>query len=138
MARPLQKINNLNNTKELWKVAVQVYHKWLVLTNNKEHIEMIFVDKYGDDIHVIVYAVYMDTFKDKLNVDHTYTVSNFNVQSNDLVFKPSRYKYMFRFTEGTSINDADKHVILAKELNFTNFVDIMTERFQKDVLIGCH
>ncbi|KAI5414751.1 hypothetical protein KIW84_040278 [Lathyrus oleraceus] len=88
------------------------------------------------NIHVVVPATYMATFKDKLIVDHTYIVSNFNVQENDLVFKPSSHKYMVKFTRGTYVNDVNKHVIPPKTLNFNSFADIMTDRLQKDVLIG--
>ncbi|CAL5199443.1 unnamed protein product [Lathyrus oleraceus] len=136
MARQIEKICDLNDIKEPWKVAVRVDHKWLVLSNNKEHFEMIFIDKDRANIHVVVPATYMATFKDKLIVDHTYIVSNFNVQENDLVFKPSSHKYMVKFTRGTYVNDVNKHVIPPKTLNFNSFADIMTDRLQKDVLIG--
>lgn len=44
MARPFEKIDDINQMKELWKVAIKVHHKWIVISNNKEHIELIFVD----------------------------------------------------------------------------------------------
>ncbi|KAI5447460.1 hypothetical protein KIW84_015062 [Lathyrus oleraceus] len=31
--------------KELWKVDVKVHHKWSVVSKNKEHFEMIVIDK---------------------------------------------------------------------------------------------
>ncbi|KAI5405218.1 hypothetical protein KIW84_052118 [Lathyrus oleraceus] len=91
MVKPLEKICDLNDTKDLWKVTLRVHHKWLVLSNNKEHFEMIFIDKDGADTHVVVPAAYMAAFSDKFTVDHTYTVSNLNVQTNELVFKPSTH-----------------------------------------------
>ncbi|KAI5405219.1 hypothetical protein KIW84_052118 [Lathyrus oleraceus] len=127
MVKPLEKICDLNDTKDLWKVTLRVHHKWLVLSNNKEHFEMIFIDKDGADTHVVVPAAYMAAFSDKFTVDHTYTVSNLNVQTNELVFKPSTHKYMVKFTGGTSFNDVNKHVIPPKPHKLTSFVDIMTD-----------
>lgn len=45
MARPFKKINDINDMKELWKVVVSVHHKRSVVSNNKDHFEMIVVDK---------------------------------------------------------------------------------------------
>lgn len=44
MEMPFEKIIDINETKELWKVAVKVHHKWTIISNKKEHIELIFVD----------------------------------------------------------------------------------------------
>ncbi|KAI5442808.1 hypothetical protein KIW84_011726 [Lathyrus oleraceus] len=136
MARPFEKIIDINDLKEPWKVSVCVHHKWSMVTNNKEHLEMIVVDKDGTDVHVIVPTTYLSAFNTMLNVDHTYTISNFKVAANDLVFKPSCHQYMVKFTGGTSVSDVDKHVIPPKITHFTSFDNIMTGRFKKDVLIA--
>lgn len=44
MTRLFEKISDTCDQKELWKVTVKVHHKWTVITNNKEHLELIFVD----------------------------------------------------------------------------------------------
>src|SRR3954465_10537887 len=44
MARPLEKISDVNDEKELWKIAVKIHHKWSVISNNKEHFEMVVYD----------------------------------------------------------------------------------------------
>lgn len=44
MARPCEKVCDINETKDLWKVVVRVHHKWSVLSNDKEHFEMIVFD----------------------------------------------------------------------------------------------
>ncbi|XP_058778020.1 uncharacterized protein LOC131652229 isoform X2 [Vicia villosa] len=127
---------DINDTKELWKVAVRVAHKWNVVSNNKEHFEMIFFDKEGCDIHVVIPTTYMAAYHEKFEGDQTYTVSNFAVQPNNLVFKPNTHKFLVKFTGGTSMNDVNKHDIPLKQRTFTSFPDIMTDNFQKDVLIG--
>jgi hypothetical protein len=46
MARPFQKIKNLNDSKSLWKIAVRVVDMWTVANSkNKQHIEMVLCDK---------------------------------------------------------------------------------------------
>ncbi|CAL5196273.1 unnamed protein product [Lathyrus oleraceus] len=124
MARPFEKINDINNMKELWKIAVSVHHKRSVVSNNKEHFEIIVVDKDRIAIHVVVPTTYHPTFNIMLTVDHTYIILNFKVLANDLVFKPSCHKYMVKFTGGTSVSDVDKHIIPPIINHFTSFVDI--------------
>ncbi|CAL5186623.1 unnamed protein product [Lathyrus oleraceus] len=43
---PFEKISDINDLKELRKVAVCIRHKWSVITNNKEYFKMNVVDKY--------------------------------------------------------------------------------------------
>ncbi|XP_058753459.1 uncharacterized protein LOC131626642 [Vicia villosa] len=135
MARPMEKIVDINDTKELWKVAVRVAHKWKVVSNNKEHFEMIFQDREGCDIHVVVPTACMAAYNEKFEVDRTYTVSNFAVQSNNLLFKPSSHKFLVKLTGGTAVGDVDKHDIPLKPRPFTSFPDIINGNFQKNVLI---
>ncbi|KAI5442705.1 hypothetical protein KIW84_011658 [Lathyrus oleraceus] len=96
MARPFEKIVDINEIKELWKVAVKVHHKWTVISNNKEHIELIFVDAEGIDVHVIVPTTLKAMFDSILLVNNTYTMTNFLPQSNDLMFKTSEHPYVIR------------------------------------------
>ncbi|XP_058741377.1 uncharacterized protein LOC131613750 [Vicia villosa] len=94
MSRTVERIAEINDGKELWKIVVRIHHRWNVVSNNKEHFEMIFVDKLGDDIHVVVLAPHVSVFTKKCLLGHTYTVSNFKVVPYVLVFKASRHKYM--------------------------------------------
>ncbi|CAK8533959.1 unnamed protein product [Lathyrus sativus] len=89
MAMPFEKIGDIFDKKELWKIVVKVHHKWTVVSNNKEHLELIFVDAEGKYIHVIVPTALKGTFDSVLHVNNTYTMTNFKPQPNDLVFKTS-------------------------------------------------
>ncbi|XP_058775346.1 uncharacterized protein LOC131649610 [Vicia villosa] len=135
MARPFELVKNINDTKELWKVAVLIHHKWTVLNKNKEHFELVVVDKDGCDIHVNVPHPFKQAYDSLLTVGNTYTISNFQVSLNDMLFKPSDHKFMLTFTGGTSVTDKNKHQIPAKPLKFTYFTDIMSGNWKKDVLI---
>ncbi|XP_058744322.1 uncharacterized protein LOC131616890 [Vicia villosa] len=135
MARPFELVKNINNTKELWKVDVLIHHKWTVLNKNKEHFELVVVDKDGCDIHVNVPHPFKQAYDSLLTIGNTYTISNFQVSLNDMLFKPSDHKFILTFTGGTSVTDKNKHQIPAKPLKFTSFTDIMSGNWKKDVLI---
>ncbi|XP_050915325.1 uncharacterized protein LOC127130342 [Lathyrus oleraceus] len=45
MAGPFEKIDDVTDSKELWKVVVKVHCKWLVVSSNKKHFEMTLIDK---------------------------------------------------------------------------------------------
>ncbi|XP_058768860.1 uncharacterized protein LOC131642656 [Vicia villosa] len=112
MARPLAKICDINDSKELWKVYVR-----------------------GGDIHVAVPAPHVSLFSEKMALDHSYTVSNFKVQPNVAAFRPSSHKFMLKFTSSTTVTDDNKTEIPPKPLVFTKFTDIINGNFNKDVLI---
>lgn len=61
---------------------------------------------------------------------------NFLSQPNDIMFKTSEHQFIIRFTLGTSVSDINKHEIPEKKLNFKLFVDIISEKWNKDFLIG--
>ncbi|XP_058733985.1 uncharacterized protein LOC131605671 [Vicia villosa] len=110
MARPLAKICDINDSKELWKVS-------------------------GGDIHVVVPAPHVSLFSEKMVLDHSYTVSNFKVQANVAAFRPSSHKFMLKFTAGTTVTDDNNAEIPPKPLVFTKFTDIINGNFNKDMLI---
>ncbi|XP_058774600.1 uncharacterized protein LOC131648886 [Vicia villosa] len=127
MARPLAKICDINDSKELWKVSVRVHHKWKVVSNKREHFEMIFVDVSGGDIHVVVPAPHVSLFSEKMALDHSYTVSNFKVQPNVAAFRPLSHKFMLKFTADTTVTDDNNAEIPPKPLVFTKFTDIIND-----------
>ncbi|XP_058784404.1 uncharacterized protein LOC131659197 [Vicia villosa] len=135
MARPSANLKEINESKELWKIAVRIHHKWTVLSKTREHFELILVDKEGTDILYRVPSALKQTYDSILTVNNTYTISNFQVTLNDLMFKPSQHKYTLTFTGGTSVSDKNKHDIPQKTLIFTPFGDILTGKGNRDVLI---
>ncbi|KAI5408451.1 hypothetical protein KIW84_054329 [Lathyrus oleraceus] len=135
MAKPFEKINDINKMKELWKIAVKVHHQWTVISNNKEHIELIFVDANGTDVHVILPTTLKATFDSVLFVNNTYTVTNFLPQINDLMFKTSEHPFVIRFIAGTRVSDINKHEIPGKRLNFKPFSEIISGNWRNDLLV---
>ncbi|KAI5396273.1 hypothetical protein KIW84_062467 [Lathyrus oleraceus] len=127
MARSFEKIAKINERKELWKIIMKVHHKWNVLSNNKEHLELIFVNVDGTNIHVVVPIALKAAFDSVLVINNTYIVTNFLPQTNDIMFKTSEHPFIIRFTVGTSVSDINKHEISRKNLNFKPFSDIILE-----------
>lgn len=87
-------------------------------------------------MYVVLLTTYVVAYNEKFALDQTHIVSNFKVQPNNLVFKPSTHKFLVKFTGGTSVSDVNKHVIQPKQHNFTSFDDIITRKFPKDMIIG--
>ena len=44
MERPFQRISDINDKKDFWKLAVKVKDKWTVVKDGKEHLELVIVD----------------------------------------------------------------------------------------------
>ncbi|CAK8562912.1 unnamed protein product [Lathyrus sativus] len=135
MARPFETINDITDCKDLWKLVVKIHHKWKLTTITNEHFEMVVVDKQGHGIHVVVLKIFSQTFDSSLSVNVTWTMLNFQVQPNDLFFKPTSHKYLLKFTGGKRIGDIGKYDIPDKVINLTPFMDIISGKWPKNLLI---
>lgn len=45
MDQPFDLIKDINGSKEIWKIANKVHHKWKVLSTTKKHFELTVIDK---------------------------------------------------------------------------------------------
>ncbi|KAK2448879.1 replication protein A 70 kDa DNA-binding subunit B [Trifolium repens] len=50
MSRGFDAVQNVNDSKEQWKLAVRVEDLWTVTNRGKEHMEFLILDKQGDQI----------------------------------------------------------------------------------------
>ncbi|XP_050878822.1 uncharacterized protein LOC127082636 [Lathyrus oleraceus] len=135
VARPFEKIEDITDYKELWKIFVRVHHKWSVLTNNKEHVELVFIDANGTDIHVVISTMLKATFDTVLSIKDICIVTNFLPQPNDLMSKTTKYMFLIKFTRDTTMSNVNKHEIPGKKINFKPFLDIIFGKWKKDFLI---
>ncbi|CAI8599226.1 unnamed protein product [Vicia faba] len=134
MVRPFDNIGDINERKELWKFDVIIHRKWKVTTTNKEYFELVIIDKHCHDIQVVVPTLFRKSFDSVLLVNSNYTMSNFQVVPNELLFKPTNHKYILKFISGTTIANIDKHEILEKMTTLTPFADIISGKWQKSLL----
>lgn len=45
IARPIEDVRDINDSKDLWKIAIRIRDLWYVKSvSNKEHLEMVLVD----------------------------------------------------------------------------------------------
>lgn len=137
MARPFQKINSLNDSKSLWKIAVRVVDLWTVgNSKNKQHIEMVVCDKEGDRIQVILPNEFKDQFKSRVAENTTFTLQNFDVEKNEMTIKATNQKFRLVFNAATTIDSIDKHDIPKPPFCFKEFDMIKKGVLRPDVLIG--
>ena len=92
---------------------------------------MVYFSLQETDIHVVVPTMYSQTYDSQLVINDTYTIANFQVQLNELVFRPSNHKFFLRFTRGTTIGDRNKYHIPDKVINFTPLCDIIIGKWKK-------
>lgn len=52
------------------------------------------------------------------------------------MFKMSDHKYLLKFIDGSMVGDNDKKEITDKVIKFTSFVDIISGKWKKNLLIG--
>ncbi|XP_058774672.1 uncharacterized protein LOC131648952 [Vicia villosa] len=91
MARPIDYVKEINESKDLWKIAVSCKHIWSVTSSsNKYNIEMVLVDsKVHDMIQAIVPTYLVSKFKSELAAGTSYIMQNF--KKTDLPDIPAYY-----------------------------------------------
>ncbi|KAE9607635.1 putative nucleic acid-binding protein [Lupinus albus] len=137
LSRPFDFINDLNDSKYLWKIAVRITQIWYVQIPPKPgHLEMILMDSKGDKIQVSVRNDEFNQWSQCLLENSTYVMHNFNVMKNDLQYKACDHVYIMQFTPYTTLKQREFHDILELEYDFKNFSDILSGNFRSDLLIG--
>ncbi|KAK2419876.1 replication protein A 70 kDa DNA-binding subunit B [Trifolium repens] len=136
MARPLETIKDINDSKYLWKVAVLVKDLWVVNNaKNKQHVEMVLTDKLGHDIQVIVPADLKDQFQNVLAENTTFSVQNFSVETNNISLKCSAHPFKLVFSSCTLIQDINEYNIPHPGFKFQDFNDIKQGNVRPDVVV---
>ncbi|KAK2379080.1 replication protein A 70 kDa DNA-binding subunit B [Trifolium repens] len=135
MARNFEFIKDINDRKDLWKIAVKVRDKWTSQKEGKEYLELVVVDSKGDDIFVIVPNELKSKFEKEIPIveKNTYTMQNFQVTKNQEKFKSSHHEFMLKFNGGTKVSECNKHDI-TDTLHFKDFTEIVCNKFREDFL----
>ncbi|XP_058751685.1 uncharacterized protein LOC131624788 [Vicia villosa] len=136
MARPIEAVKDINDSKDLWKIAVRCKHVWSVISAaKKEHIEMVLVDSKGDMIQVIVPPFLVSKFKEQLAAGSSYIMQNFKVSNNDFSFKCTNHNCKLVFCGSTSVKKMDLPDIPVNYLNILGLDAIVEGKFQSNVLV---
>ncbi|AES79029.1 animal RPA1 domain protein, putative [Medicago truncatula] len=124
-----------NITEDQKKLRLFVLGKWTVVNDGKEHLKMIIVDVEGNDIQVMIPTAYKVQYKKLIQEKSIYTLSNFQVQTNDLVFKASDHMCKLKWVGGTTDDQVNVHEIPDVVLKFKPFAEIVVGRWHHDLLI---
>ncbi|WJX53683.1 hypothetical protein P8452_39652 [Trifolium repens] len=136
MARPFEMIKDINDSKSVWKLAVLVRDLWTVSNSNKrQHIEMVIVDKQGNDIQVIVPFDLVEHFKEKLAENTSFTLYNFEVEKNNVTLKCSPHPFKLVFNSCTVIDHINGHEIPNSGYKFADFAELKAGKYRPDVVV---
>ncbi|XP_058747028.1 uncharacterized protein LOC131620018 [Vicia villosa] len=131
MARPIEVVKDINDSKDLWKIAVRCKHLWSVTSaSNKEHLEMILVDSKLDMIQGIVPHFLVQKFHMQLQVGCSYIMQNFKVSNNDFSFKSTNHSFKLVFYGSTSVKKKELAEIPVNYLNILGLDSITEGRFK--------
>lgn len=164
--RGYEKIIDVNDSKDVWNLAVRVVDLWTVISKGRqESMDMIIVDKevicclfYTNDIYYVRRS-YVNTslflnwmqnvkiqltvpteelaeHKEKLELNKTYDMQNFRVLKNELVVKACAHPFRLVASGATIIMPKDFPEIHVAKYNFKDFGEILTGNYRTDLLIG--
>ncbi|KAF1869381.1 hypothetical protein Lal_00022691 [Lupinus albus] len=137
ISHPFDMINDVNDSKQLWKIVVRITKLWYVqIPPKRGHLEIILMDskklscllnlggtKYKSLLHYLV------EYK-------TYVMHNFDVMLNDLQFKACDHLYRMQFTTSTTVQKIIYHDIPHFEYDFKKFGEILADNFRSYLLIS--
>ncbi|XP_019425107.1 PREDICTED: uncharacterized protein LOC109333983 [Lupinus angustifolius] len=81
MARRVNFIQEINASKDTWKLKVRVTGLWRVDRSSAPSIEMIFMDEKGDKIQAIVKNYHIAQWESQLHEGRSYIAENFEIFS---------------------------------------------------------
>ncbi|CAI8619110.1 unnamed protein product [Vicia faba] len=135
MARPIEYISSIDDSKDLWKVAVRCKHLWSVTSSqNREHLELILFDSKLDLIQAIVPSYLVSKFKTQLELGCSYIMQNFKVSSNDFSFKSTDHKFKLIFCGSTSVKKVQLADIPLNHLKLIGINAIIEGKYRTNLL----
>ncbi|KAI5411877.1 hypothetical protein KIW84_056806 [Lathyrus oleraceus] len=136
MARPIESVMDINDSKDLWKIDVRCRHLWTVRSSsNKEHLELILVDSKLDMIQAIVPSHLVSKYVGDLAVGASYIMQNFKVSNNDFSFKSTTHGYKLVFCGSTYVKKTELPEIPIDYFNILGLASIADGKFQPNVLV---
>ncbi|KAH9612244.1 hypothetical protein KSS87_000977 [Heliosperma pusillum] len=130
-SRRFNLIRDVDNTKETWRLKVQVIRLYSVPSwlNPKEtnRIEMIFCDEKKDKIQASFGEKMVKTFRPLIYEGELYTISNFSVTENKDNLKACKNKWKINFHKNTSIRDCSTVEIPKYPFEIISFEDIFDQ-----------
>ncbi|KAK2452113.1 hypothetical protein QL285_011107 [Trifolium repens] len=135
MSRGFDAVKDINDSKELWKLAVRVEDLWTVTHRGKEHLEFLILDKQGDQIQVLLPSELCPLWKSKITEGATYVMKNFKTQPNDFNLKACLHPFKLVFVGGDGGTTLKPELIHDYNLNFKPFDEILERKYHPEVLV---
>lgn len=85
---------------------------------------------------MIIPTAYKVVYDKILEENAAYSLSNFQVVSNDLVFKASEHKFLSKWIGGTTADDINVHDVPKSDIKFKPFAEIISGKWRPDVLVS--
>ncbi|KAE9607669.1 putative nucleic acid-binding protein [Lupinus albus] len=126
MARRVNFIEEINATKDTWKIKVRIIGLWRVERSSAPSLEMIFMDEKGDKIEVVVKNYHISLWEPQLQERQSYVGENFDVVSNEGQYRGCKHPFNLIFQKGTIMTNKQLSEIPPYIYQFTAFEDILS------------
>ncbi|GAU20371.1 hypothetical protein TSUD_11890 [Trifolium subterraneum] len=112
MSRVVDDVKSVNDSKELWKLAVRLEDIWTVTNGGQEHLEFLILDKQGDQIQVLLPSEICPMWKTSLKEGETYVMKNFKVHKNDFYVMSCVHPFKTQFMDFFNAKSDDGPMII--------------------------
>ncbi|KAI5445972.1 hypothetical protein KIW84_013988 [Lathyrus oleraceus] len=93
MARRIEVVRDINDSKDLWKIIIQCKDLWsMPNASNKEHLYMVMLDSKRDMTQVIVPLHLVSKYKSKFAVGSAYIMQNLKETTRVTVAKLDKFE----------------------------------------------
>ncbi|CAH9139044.1 unnamed protein product [Cuscuta epithymum] len=133
MARKINTIEEINDSKETWKIAVRVIS--LCRVDSLKFMEMVLMDAKGHKIQAVARNAEMVVWKPTLKEGETYVMQNFCVLRNDGEYKTCDHPFKLQLTGGTTLKVQNLSDISTDHYQFRSFGDILSGKLDTHVLV---
>ncbi|KAE9598889.1 putative nucleic acid-binding protein [Lupinus albus] len=135
MARRVNFIEEINATKDTWKIKVRIVGLWRVDRSSAPSLEMIFMDENGDKIEAVVKNYHISLWETKIQEGQSYVGENFDVVTNEGQYRCCKHPFKLIFQKGTIMTNKQLSDIPLYIYQFTAFEDILSGVATTNVLI---
>ncbi|KAJ1380806.1 Nucleic acid-binding, OB-fold [Sesbania bispinosa] len=103
MPRKVNLVEEIDRTKQSWKLAIRVTNVW----RSENFVDMIFMDEKGGKIQASLKEADLRKLNVVLEEGYTYSIKNLEVKENTGEYKLCNNLYKVGFMKGTHVQQCD-------------------------------
>ncbi|AES81982.2 animal RPA1 domain protein [Medicago truncatula] len=126
-------ISNVSPRKQSWTLVVKVVRAWF--GQDYKNKKLPFSMELGDQIGASIRRTLIYKFKNQLQEGMVFTISSFNVASNNDLYRPSRKEYKLNFTINTKVKLSITVLVPTNVYSFTPALDVFNEFYDNNYLV---